>query len=179
MSCSRADVLGIDGLRLQSWWRAALKMPQLWLNNDELGCFPFTVSDYLTNSEDGCWSEKKQQMWEFSSGGKRKEVSDRYRAGQSCRAHVTVLHYQREKRGNEGEMKQRCFITAINLPLIASLLSPTFVQDYEWIEFPLKSDGSMSSIIRDFVIRREKSKSIKICCVSSIGANQDLFDAWI
>lgn len=74
-------------------------------------------------------------------------------------------------------MKQGCFITVINLPLVASLLSPMFVQDYEWIEFRLKSDGSMSSIIRDFVIHRENSKSIKICCASSIGANQDLFNA--
>lgn len=119
--------------------------------------------------------KKKQQMWEFSTGGKRlSSVSDRC-SGQSCQA-PRHLHYQRQKRGNAGEIKQGCFITAINPPLVASLLSPLFVQDYEWIEFPLKSDGSMSSII--FVIHREKSKSIKICCASSIGANQDLFNAW-
>lgn len=74
-------------------------------------------------------------------------------------------------------MKQGCFITTINPPLVASQLSPMFVRECEWIEFSLKSDGSISSIIRDVGIHREKSKSIKICCVSFIGAHQDLFNA--
>lgn len=76
-------------------------------------------------------------------------------------------------------MRQGSFITAINPPLVASLLSPMFVQDNGWIKFPLKSNGNMSSIMRDFsVIHKEKSKKKKKkCSASSIGANQDLFNA--
>lgn len=109
-----------------------------------------------------CYKKKTADVGFFywrEAKGSLSSISDRS-SGQSCRA-PRQLHYHREKRGNAGEMKQGCFITAINPALVASLLSPMFVQDYEWIEFPLKSDGSMSSIIRDFVILREKSKSIK------------------